>query len=370
MKRKKLELIQFSRALVPFLVMLFHLSGTMMAYFDYNLLGFSYIPISGGVNYFFALSGFMMYYIYRGNLGQTHQLKGFLLNRFIRVYPLYWLLTILFLFVLFINPDFSVGHETDIDTLITSFLLVQSPRELEPVLNVAWSLVHTVFFYLVFSLLFFSKVNISKVIITIWALLTIAFSFDYLYIDHYLIRFFFNQYNLIFLAGIFCAYCITHFKINVKLSVLMIIVGAIGFPVIWLNSVHPFMPIRFDLGTGFTSALIILGLGSVDMQRDLKIPRFFNYIGNAAFAIYLSHNFALDLLSELFSQLSLYDYLGGWLTSMVLLILMLSIGCLVHSFIEKPLIHIIKKGIVKKNRSVVNPMRETVLDNKQSANRY
>ena len=157
MVRKRLELIQFSRAFVPFLVMLFHLSGTMMAYFDYNLLGFSFIPISGGVNYFFALSGFMMYYIYRGKLGQTHQLKSYLLNRLIRVYPLYWLLTCLFLFVLFLNPNFRVGHETDIDTLITSFLLVQSPRELEPVINVAWSLVHTVFFYLVFSLIVFFK---------------------------------------------------------------------------------------------------------------------------------------------------------------------------------------------------------------------
>jgi len=360
MRRKKLELIQFSRALVPFLVMLFHLSGTMMAYFDYNLLGFSFIPISGGVNYFFALSGFMMYYIYRESLGQTHQLRSFLFNRFIRIYPLYWLLTCLFLFVLFLNPDFSVGHETDMDTLITSFLLVQSPRELEPVLNVAWSLVHTVFFYLVFSLLFFSKVNISRVIITIWALLTLAFALDYLYIDHYLIRFFFNQYNLIFLAGIFCAYCITHFKMNIKVSILMIIIGGLGFPVIWLNSIHPFIPISFDMGTGFASALIILGLGSVDMQKDMKIPRLFNYIGNAAFSIYLSHNFALDLLSELISQLSIYDYLGGWLTSMLLLICMLSIGCLVHSFIEKPLIHLIRKGLVEKRNSLFNPVKKTV----------
>ncbi len=360
MVRKRLELIQLSRALVPFLVMLFHLSGTMMAYFDYNLLGFSFIPISGGVNYFFALSGFMMYYIYRGNFGQIHQFKSYLLNRLIRVYPLYWLLTCLFLFVLFLNPGFSVGHETDIDTLITSFLLVQSPRELEPVINVAWSLVHTVFFYLVFSLLFFSKVNLSKAIITIWALLTIAFSLGYLYIDHYLIRFFFNQYNLIFLAGIFCAYCITHFKMNVKISILMIILGGIGFPVIWLNSIHPFIPISFDMGTGLASALIILGLGSIDMQKDMKIPRFLNYIGNAAFSIYLSHNFALDLLSELFSDLSVYDYLGGWLTSMVLLILMLSIGCIVHSFIEKPLIQRSKRVIMKKNNIVVNQMSKSI----------
>ena len=359
MVRKRLELIQFSRALVPFMVMLFHLSGSMMGYFDYNLLGLSFIPISGGVNYFFALTGFMMYYIYHRSFGQTNQLKSFLLNRFIRIYPLYWLLTCLFLFVLLLYPSFSMGHETDIDTLITSFLLVQSPRELEPVLIVAWSLVHTVFFYLVFSLLFFSRVNISKAIITIWALLTIAFSLGYLYIDHFLISFFFNQYNLIFLAGILCAYYITHFKINLKVSILMIIIGGLGFPVLWLNTVHPFIPIDFDMGTGLASALIILGLGSIDMQKDMKIPRFFNYIGNAAFSIYLSHHFVLDLLTELMSQLSVYDYLGGWLTSMVLLIFMLSIGCIVHSFIEKPLIQRNKRVILEKNNILVNQMSKS-----------
>ncbi|WP_071393440.1 acyltransferase family protein [Bacillus tuaregi] len=356
MKRKKLELIQFSRAFVPFMVMMFHLSESMMDYYEFNLFGFSYIPISGGVNYFFALSGFMMYYIYHKNFGQSHQLKIFLINRFIRIYPLYWLLTCLYLIAIFLYPTLRVGHETNLDTLITSFLLIQSPKEIEPILIVAWSLVHTVFFYFVFSLLFLPKVNLSRIIIAIWALLTIAFYYGYLYIDHYLMRFFFNQYNLIFLAGLCSAYIITHFKVNIKLSIFMLVIGIIGFPVIWLNSIHEFIPISFDTGTGLASALIILGFGSLDMQIDMKIPRVFNYIGNAAFAIYLSHNFALDFLTELFSYLSIYDSLGGWLTSIVLLLLMLVIGCLVHSFIEKPLVQLLNRGIVKKKNALVTPM--------------
>ena len=73
---KKLILVQFSRALVPVMVMFFHLSLTMMEYYQFNLLGFSFIPMSGGVNYFFVLSGFMMYYIYRKKFGQTGQMKN------------------------------------------------------------------------------------------------------------------------------------------------------------------------------------------------------------------------------------------------------------------------------------------------------
>lgn len=348
MVRKKLVLIQFSRALVPILVMLFHLSGTMMDYFEFNLFGFSYLPISGGVDYFFALSGFMMYYIYRDSLGQSNQLKNYLLNRFIRVYPLYWLLTIVFLVILFINPNYGVGHETDTDTIISSFLLLQSPRELEPVLNVAWSLVHTVFFYLVFSLLFFSKINISKALIMIWALLTVGFSMGYIYIDNYLIRFFFNEYNFIFLVGVFCAYLVTHYKFNFKMSVFFSVIGVLGFPIIWLNSIDKFINITFDLGIGLSSAFIIFGLASIDLQRDIKIPIPLNYIGNAAFSIYLSHNLTLDILSEVVSEFSFYEMAGGWMTSMILILCMLGVGCLVHSFIEKPLILKMKKLFLKK----------------------
>ena len=57
----------------------------------------------------------MIYYIYRDSLGQPRQFKNFLLNRFIRIYPLYWLLTLAFLSVLFLNPNYGVGHETDMD---------------------------------------------------------------------------------------------------------------------------------------------------------------------------------------------------------------------------------------------------------------
>lgn len=349
MVRKKLVLIQFSRALVPFLVMLFHVSLTMMEYFDFNFLGLSYLPMSGGVNYFFALSGFMIYYIYRKNLGQSNQLKNFLLNRFIRIYPLYWILTLALLPFLFMYPWYGVGHETDIDVIITSFLLFPNPRGIEPIILVAWSLIHTVFFYVIFSLLFFSKVNISKAIIAVWGVLTLVLAFVEIPFDYSLIYFIFDPANLIFLAGILCAYLVTHYTLNIKVSVLLSIIGLLGFPLMWLDSVYQFFNINFDVGTGLASALLILGISSIDLQKDIMIPKVFNYLGNAAFAIYLSHNIVLDFLAEFFERISIFDVLGGWAISIIFLIFMLIGGCLIHSFIEKPLIGKLKQILLKKN---------------------
>ena len=357
--RKKLVLIQFSRALVPLMVMLFHAAESMKAYFDYDISIFTYLPISGGVNYFFALSGFMMYYIYRRSFGKPGQAKSFLLNRFIRIYPLYWILTCLFLIVLFSFPGQFWEVDINIETVITSFLLLPNSSEAEPLLLVAWSLVHTVFFYFVFSLFFLFKRNVSVPILAAWAVLSVVFYQGYIWIDHYLIRFFFNFYNVIFLAGVLCGYVVTHFKWNVKWSVALVAIGLLGFPFTWLNYLHPFVDLNFDLGTGLASALLILGLASIDLQKDVKIPNFFHYLGNAAFSIYLSHNLILDVSVDLYSRSSvLYYMVGGGMTTILVMILMTGVGCAVHSFIEEPLIAVLKKRFLKKKPAIQTELKE------------
>lgn len=62
---------------------------------------------------------------------------------------------------------------------------------------------------------------------------------------------------------------------------------------------------NFDIGTGVSSILIILGLGSIDMQKSILVPKFLNYIGNASFTIYLSHNLVLYNFTDLFIELPL-----------------------------------------------------------------
>ncbi|WP_409303457.1 acyltransferase family protein [Peribacillus sp. SCS-155] len=347
--RKKLILIQLSRALVPVLVMLFHVAENVKGYWDYNLLGLTYLPISGGVNYFFALSGFMLYYIYQNKFHRSYELKDFLLNRFIRVYPLYWVLTLIAIPVLFLFPYLGVGNKLTDDIIMHSLLLLPDPSGVEPVLDVAWSLVHTVYFYIIFSLLFLSKV-ISRLGITIWTLVSIAFVSGYVWSEHYIVFFLFNQYNLIFLAGILCAYIVTKYQFNIKLSVLIAVIGFLGFPLTWLNYIYKVISINFDISTGLSSVLIIFGLASIDRQADIQIPKLLNYLGNASFAIYLAHNLILNTLSEVFSRLDLYELLGGGVgTSLLLLLLITFFGCLVHSFIEKPLIKMFKNRLFKRS---------------------
>ena len=63
------------------------------------------------------------------------------------------------------------------------------------------------------------------------------------------------------------------------MSVLFSIIGVLGFPIIWLNSIDKFINITFDMGIGLSSAFIIFGLASIYFQRDIKVENidyFFN----------------------------------------------------------------------------------------------
>lgn len=340
--RKRLILIQFSRALVPLLVMLFHVAGSMHEHWNYDLLHLTLLPLSGGVNYFFALSGFMLYYIYQNKFSNSHEIKGYLLNRFIRIYPMYWLLTLVTILTFLFLPYLG---EVTYPAIIGSILLIPNPNESVPVLDVAWSLVYTAYFYLLFSIFFTPKKYIRIVFLFLFTFISCAFVFGFIWSESDHINFLFNEYNLIFLAGIGSASFVLHYRITIKLSIFLVVSGLIGFPLTWLNYLYHIVPLNFDIATGACSILIILGLASIDMQKSIMIPNLLNYLGNASFAIYLSHNLVLTVIAELFSNMNVFEALGGLLTTIMMMTVSTCVGCFIHSFMEQPMIRILKRKI-------------------------
>lgn len=353
--RRKLVLIQLSRALVPLLVMLHHLSTTMMDYYGFNMWNLAYLPLTGGVYYFFSLSGFMAYYIYRKKFGMKGQLKDFLVNRFIRIYPLYWVVTIAFLILAFLFPWFATGAERDPAVILTSIFLVPNPEWQDPFLIVAWSLEYTIYFYLMFSLLFINPRFIGKTLFVGWGVFSFFGATGIVYIDHFLFDFLFVSYNFMFIAGVVCAWLILNVKIPLSAGYLFMVIGLLGFPITWMNALNPFMEISFETSASVSIMLLLIGLGAIDLKKDIHIPNALHQLGNAAFAIYLVHNVVLDLFSELMDQAGLHEVVGDVGMSVILVILMMFFGVLAHFKLELPL-HRIFKGWLQQNKaSVVAP---------------
>lgn len=346
--RRHLNLIQFSRAFVPFLVILLHAKAFMNFYFHYNFLSLSNVSKSGGVYYFFALSGFMIFYLYKEEIGNHKIIKQYLYNRFIRIYPIYWIMTCGILIIFIIFPVLVQSHTVNMGKIITSLLLI--PSKTEPVLGVAWSLVHTIYFYLIFTLVFIKYKLFSRYIPLLWIFFSIIFSIHLLHSSNYIINFLFNFNNLIFVLGILCAFLVTRIKININVSCFFVSLGIAGFPLSWINSQFTFIPIDLQITTTISSLFLILGFSSIDLQKEIKIPKFANFLGKASFSIYLTHFYCMSAISVLLST-----YLKLPLPNFVIAILLITLstlcGCLVYIFLEKPIYQKLKSYRNKRGTS-------------------
>ena len=110
-----------------------------------------------GVDLFFILSGFLMVYIAGPYIEGRRSTGNFLLQRAIRIWPMYVLATGLYL-GLSIALRLSQGRELPFDASplrLLSFVFVPSFNAsglLQPILGVGWTLNYEILFYLVFAL--------------------------------------------------------------------------------------------------------------------------------------------------------------------------------------------------------------------------
>ncbi len=133
MKVKKINTIQFFRAIAALMVLVVH-------------IGNYFIPIETsvgvyGVDIFFVISGFIMAHLHHDKVESVRQ---FFIKRFIRIYPIYIECLIVGLLVHgFTNFDIAG------DLL---FLSPEPEQRREMILDAAWTLSYEIWFYFIFAL--------------------------------------------------------------------------------------------------------------------------------------------------------------------------------------------------------------------------
>jgi exopolysaccharide production protein ExoZ len=132
------------------LVVLYH-GSRMIAlpqYVGHIPLGYFFSFGHAGVDFFFVLSGFIITYVHRADIGNPRRLNQYLWKRVTRIYPLYWFVTAIVL----IFASFSAEKLARLDAwhVIASLALI--PHAREPLLGVAWTLQYEMLFYLTFAI--------------------------------------------------------------------------------------------------------------------------------------------------------------------------------------------------------------------------
>jgi peptidoglycan/LPS O-acetylase OafA/YrhL len=141
----KLLTLQVARGVAVNLVVFFHLFSAETLYTAGGVLPSFTVYGFAGVDLFFVLSGFIMVAVAGRGVGPLQ----FLWRRAVRIYPTYWLGSLVVLVILLVAPAMHHSGVRMPSSLWRSFLLV--PDRTSPLLGVGWTLVHEIYFYLVFA---------------------------------------------------------------------------------------------------------------------------------------------------------------------------------------------------------------------------
>lgn len=312
--------IQILRAWASIIVVLYHALGTAASYSQaskyFSMLGSWGIH---GVDIFFVISGFIMYYT---QVLKDNKPSKFIKDRIIRIVPIYWMLTSVYLGLYFVIPSLFRDYEPSLEYILSSYFFVTGPLyNKHPILTYGWTLEYEAIFYLIFFIvMFFHK----KLYFIIASLLIMFACILFPNIRVILVEFIF---------GMFVAIVYFKFKSN-QFSELLFFIGVL----LLVGSMFiNFTETQRLLYFGLPSTLIVYGLLGMKELKNL----FLLFLGSASYSIYLIHVFTLPLFYK-FSSKFMTNLNHDFLIIFSVLFTVF-VGCMFYLIVEKPVTNFLKK---------------------------
>lgn len=345
--RPRLELLECGRGLAAFAVVLFHANATsrMEGWRSYDWFTiFQY-----GVDFFFVLSGFIIYFAHARDFGHSERLKPYLQKRAIRLLPTLWLIT-----GLTFGLQALLAMPVDFAQFLRSALPYPSLLPTDPA--VVWTLRHEFLFYAVIALtIAFRRLGFAAMALwlgaTLAQLVALAMGKGLTGLG----SFFVSSYSIDFFLGMGIAALHARRRFAPRwwplIAGLVLLCAAFAWDVSYAS--HRFGPSDyvspqaawFTLVLGLIFALIVHGL--VTIESRLQAPRALVILGGATYSLYLIHA-PLNGLTMRFLK-GYPDSLSNGLGAIILVVLGTAAGIALHVMFEKPI------GSWLKSRYVARP---------------
>lgn len=314
----RLHALQYLRAVAALAVVFSHSTIQVENYREW-------LPEFGsfGVDIFFVISGFIMVWIAKP--GDTP--RAFITNRIRRVVPLYWFFTLLMAAILLLLPALFKNTVFDPMAVVQSLAFwphysTAQSDQVWPIVAPGWSLNYEMYFYLLFalSLLVISRLRLLFVAIGITSVFLIAVALD---TGGAVSHFYSESIVFEFLLGMGLAHA---WKRGLRLSPgigWMLIVS--GFALI---SAQLPVPRIFEFGVPAT--LIVAG----SLFVSLPDIRWMTLLGDASYALYLSHIFTLGLLRKVLPPVLGEGVVAAWGFVALALVICTLVSIIVHLLID------------------------------------
>ena len=289
-----------------------------------------------GVEFFFVLSGFLIYAIHAADLGRPARAGRFYAKRIVRIFPLYWLVLAGLIGSQIVLLGRIEQRADEPSVLIADALLI--PTADGNVLTAAWTLSHELAFYLVFGLMIV-RVSSGRLVFVAWqfaCLGALAWQHTIGQPMQFPFSFLLSAYNLLFGLGILAA------RIQPRLSLRMAWLAALGgivaFAIGGIMDVRHTLSVQDDLVLiyGISAAVAIAGLTRLEALGKLRPPTWLTFLGDASYSIYLVHAPVMAAGAMVFNRLSIGMQLGATTILAILILLGVGAGVLTHLSFERP----------------------------------
>ncbi|MFZ5693846.1 MAG: acyltransferase family protein [Pseudomonadota bacterium] len=244
-----------------------------------------------GVDLFFVISGFIMVYAAERLYGTAGASFTFFVHRLIRIVPLYWLVTTLYVFVAWIVPSF--GKSYAIEFVIASYFFLPWPQldgVMQPVVGQGWTLNYEMPFYLVFSLALFAPRR-AAVLGACLVLTTVVVAGLVFQPGQPILKFLTYPIIIEFVFGMLIGLA---YREGVRLpswAGWTLIIAGLGL-IFSSEQMHAWASGRVILW-GVPAALVVAGATLGQVQMSGRGWRGLVLIGEASYALYLTHSIPL-----------------------------------------------------------------------------
>jgi peptidoglycan/LPS O-acetylase OafA/YrhL len=334
------------------MVVLYHLATT--APFGRLGPGDQLGPIAGffeavgfaGVDLFFVISGVVMMITCGDQFGSPGASGRFLLRRAVRIYPLYWLVTIAVLAACWWRPEWMARDKLSLDFVARSLLLW--PQREFPVVAVGWTLTYEMFFYLAFAALLLAPARAAGLGLAVWGAATLLL---YVAVDdptnHYAVHGYLQLPAYASpLAVEFIIGCAIGGAVRSKLNAgagIALVTGLAALATLGAY-VGTRFPVEAQYGLtrllvfGVPAAFIVYGAVGREVASGALERRWLDFWGDASYSTYLTHVYVILIFvrnwSPRFAQAPAWQI---WLAAVGCLLCCAVVAAACHVLVERPL---------------------------------
>ncbi len=299
----------------------------------------SAINWGAGIDIFFVVSGFIMVYVAGDEFGVPGAPRRFLFKRVARVAPLYWLVTTALILGSLVAPSLLNVPIGGARHILASYLFIPDWRPdmsvVRPVMALGWTLNYEMLFYLVFGCAMAAPQRIAVPAMTA-LFVAAALAKSVLHIEQTQLAFWMDPLILEFLFGVYLG--LAH-RAGWRLSAPVAMALALAGLILVTTALPEASGLSISVNAvryGLPAAMLV-GAAALGPQLPRIAPvRFAVALGDASYALYLSHPFVIRPLREVWRRIG-GEHLPDAAFTLACVLMAVALAFALHVYLENPI---------------------------------